>query len=301
MSDSLCSPRVVAALLQEYGLKPNKRLGQHFLIDANVVERVAEAAGAAPGESILEVGAGLGCLTEALARRGARVLAVEIDRGLVKVLHRELGRWPGVQVIEGDVLKLNLAPWLQDAGTSTVAGNLPYVITSPLLIRFLEEYPQVRRIVVMVQLEVARRLTASPGTRDYGPLRLRVEYHARAEILRTISPAVFLPPPEVESALVRLSRRETPAVEAPDSRWLFAVIRAAFAQRRKTLRNSLFGGFGGQISLPVLEGALSRAGLDPQQRPQQLTLDDYARLARCLEQPGGSSAPEGLRQNSGEL
>ncbi len=301
MSDSLCSPRVVAALLQEHGLRPNKRLGQHFLIDGNVVERVAEAAGVEPGETVLEVGAGLGCLTEALARRGAKVWAVEVDRGLVGVLRQQLGHWPLVQVIEGDILQLNLENWLGDSGLSTVVGNLPYVITSPLLIRFLEEYPRLTRIVVMVQLEVARRLTASPGTRDYGPLRLRVQYHAQVKILRTVPPAVFLPPPEVESALVRLCRRETPAVQVPDSRWLFQVIRAAFAQRRKTLRNSLFSGLQGKLPRPLLEKAMARAGLDPQQRPQQLTLDDYARLTRCLDAEGGLPEPEGWSQHPGKF
>ncbi|HEX2193136.1 MAG TPA: 16S rRNA (adenine(1518)-N(6)/adenine(1519)-N(6))-dimethyltransferase RsmA [Acidimicrobiales bacterium] len=268
--------REVRDLLVRNGLAPSRARGQHFVADANTVRRVARLAGVGPGDRVVEVGAGLGSLTLALAETGASVVAVEIDRGLVGVLQEVVGH-TNVRVVEGDALRLDWNALLGD-GTWTLVANLPYNVATPLLADLLDHIPAITRMLVMVQREVGERLAARPGSEAYGAVSVKVSYWARAAVVGRVPASVFLPVPNVESVLVEIRRRPAPAVGSDvDPEWLFALVNAGFGQRRKMLRRSLAG--------LVSPTAFTAAGVRPEARAEELGVEDWGRLARCSPRP----------------
>jgi 16S rRNA (adenine1518-N6/adenine1519-N6)-dimethyltransferase len=264
----------IAKLLSAHGLRPRRALGQNFVADANTVRRIARLSGAGPGTRVLEIGAGLGSLTLALAETRARVVAVEADHHLVGVL-RTVVEGTGAEVVEGDALTLDLAGLLatRSAGPWNLVANLPYNVATPLVLRVLVVVPAVAHLLVMVQREVGERMAAAPGGGAYGAVSVRVAYFARAELVGRVPASVFVPRPRVESVLVRLDRLPRPAVdpELVSYERLDAVVRAGFAQRRKMLRRSLAGVVGPE--------AFERAGVRPDARAEELGVAEWGRLA----------------------
>ena len=264
----------VRDLAERHGIRPSRSLGQHFLVDPNLALAIAADARAGPGVRVVEVGAGLGSLTVALAATGADVLAIEFDRALLPALEEVAAPLGSVEVMGADVTKLDLVATLGDRRW-TMCANLPYNIATPLVQRVLDGVPNVVRMVVMVQREVGDRLVASPGGHGYGPVSLRVEYHAVAAMIRRVPPDVFWPRPTVESVVVGIDRRDRPAVDADPHR-LWRVVDAAFSTRRKTIRSALG-------SLTDEAGrALGVAGVDPRMRAERLSLEEFARIAEAL-------------------
>jgi 16S rRNA (adenine1518-N6/adenine1519-N6)-dimethyltransferase len=261
----------VRELAARHGIRPSKTLGQHFLVDPNLARAIAGDSGAGPGDLVAEVGAGLGSLTVALAATGARVLAIEFDRALLPALLEVTKSIELVEVIAADATKLEWPAILGDRAW-TICANLPYSIATSLVQEVLEGVPQVRRMVVMVQREVGQRLVARAGETGYGPLSLRVEFHATAAVVRRVPPDVFWPRPTVESVVVRIDRRQRPAENVDHSR-LWRVVDAMFAVRRKAARSAL----GTITDDPDL--VLSAAGVDPRARAERLTLAELSRIA----------------------
>jgi 16S rRNA (adenine1518-N6/adenine1519-N6)-dimethyltransferase len=264
----------IAQLLSAHGIRPSRALGQNFVADANTVRRIARLSGAGTGSRVLEIGAGLGSLTLALAETGATVVAVETDRHVVPVL-RSVVEPAGVEVVEGDAMTLDLAGLLRDRGAGPwhLVANLPYNIATPLVLRTLVEVPAVAHLLVMVQREVGERMAAGPGQAAYGAVSVRVAYFARSEVVGRVPASVFIPRPRVESVLVRLERLAVPAVDPALVSYerLDTVVRAGFAQRRKMLRRSLAG--------VVDPGAFERAGVRPDARAEELGVAEWGRLA----------------------
>lgn len=258
------------ALLRKHGLQPKHSWGQNFLVDASVYDFIVKAAEVRAGERVVEIGAGLGTLTARLVAAGAQVIAVERDRDMVAVLRAEL---PELELLEQNAMDLDLAPLAAQAGGPvTVVGNLPYNIASPLVLRLLVQHRSLRRLIVMLQREVAERMVAPPGGAAYGALSVLCQTWARGKLLRRVPPTAFLPPPKVESALVRLEPAPPDAALIPDEARYRRVIDAAFQMRRKQLRNALAG-------LVDAEG-FAAAGIDPQRRGETLSVAEFAALAR---------------------
>lgn len=280
--DNLTNIATVRALLAKHGFHFSKSLGQNFLINPSVCPHMAELSGA-EGRCVLEIGPGIGVLTAELAHRADAVVAVELDPRLLPVLNETLAKFDNVRVIQGDAMKLDLERLIREnaGGRETVVcANLPYYITSPILMRLLESKPGIRAITVMVQQEAARRLCAAPGTREAGAVTLAVHYYAEPEYLFSVSRGSFLPSPNVDSAVIRLTVRTEPPVAVRDEKLLFRTVRAAFGQRRKTLTNALSAG----LCLPreTVLAALGAAGIAANARGENLTLADFARLADAL-------------------
>jgi 16S rRNA (adenine1518-N6/adenine1519-N6)-dimethyltransferase len=266
------TPSQASRLLADHGLSPSRALGQNFVVDPNTVRRIARLAGVGPGDHVVEIGAGLGSLTLALAETGAEVTAVEVDRHLLPVLAEVLAEQaPDVRLVDGDATTLDWAELLAAAPSWTLVANLPYNVATPLVLDLLDDVPAVRRMLVMVQREAGERLAAGAGDDAYGIPSVKVAYHGTAELVGTVGPNVFLPRPRVESVLVAITRHpDGPTVDADPDR-LFALVRAGFGQRRKMLRRSLAG--------LVATEAFAAAGVDPQARAEQLDLAAWARLA----------------------
>jgi 16S rRNA (adenine1518-N6/adenine1519-N6)-dimethyltransferase len=277
---NLTSPTQVNALLRRHGLRPRKRWGQNFLIDRNTLDNVLRAADVGPDDAVLEIGPGLGTLTRELAQRARRVAAVEIDPLLVDLLRSEtLADLPSVEVAHADALELDLAALFGDETWKAVA-NIPYYITTPLIERLLAVRSRLERIVLMVQREVAARLTAAPGSDDYGCLSIFAQFYTVPELTARVSRHAFLPPPGVDSAIVRLLIRREPAAPVREEARFFQVVRAAFEQRRKTLLNALTTI--PDVTRDVAAAALSHAGIDPTRRGETLAIPEFARLADAL-------------------
>jgi 16S rRNA (adenine1518-N6/adenine1519-N6)-dimethyltransferase len=269
------------AVLDEHGLGPSRALGQHFLADPNTARRIVRLAGVAAGARVLEIGPGAGSLTVELVASGARVTALELDRHLVPVLEDVLGRRGAadrVRVESGDALTADLAALL-GGEPHAIVSNLPYNVAVPIVMRVLESVPLVPRLFVMVQREVADRLAAAPGGKEYGAVSVRVAYHASARRVGVVPASVFLPPPRVDSALVEIVRHRVPPVEVPSSDLLFALVRAGFAQRRKMLRRALRAELDDST-----ERVLAAAGVAPTARAESLDLEAWAALARATEE-----------------
>ena len=266
----------IQALLRAHGLHPNKRLGQSFLADPVALGRMVDAADLGPGDLVVEVGAGLGTLTRLLAERAGRVLAVELDDRLVEILHECLADLPNVQILHGDILRLP-ASGLPDRAYKVVA-NLPYYITSAILRHFLERTPRPTLLVVTVQREVAERIVSGPG--EMSLLAVSVQFYGQPRIVARIPAGAFYPPPEVDSAVVRIDVAEQPAVTDVEEKAFFRVVRAGFGQKRKTLRNALRAGLA-LDSAPVVR-ALAEAGVDPERRAETLSLTEWAAVVRAL-------------------
>jgi 16S rRNA (adenine1518-N6/adenine1519-N6)-dimethyltransferase len=259
-------------LLGDAGLAPRRDLGQNFVADPNTVRRIAALAKVGPGDQVVEIGAGLGSLTLALAETGARVTAVEVDRGIVPVLRSVVADVPGIDVVEADATTLDWHALLGDRpGAWTLVANLPYNVATPLVCDLLDEVPAIGSMLVMVQREVAERLAAPPGSKQYGAVSVKVAYWASAKVVATVPASVFVPRPNVESALVRIDRRDPPEV---DRMLLFSLVRTAFGQRRKMLRRSL--------NAHVPPAVYDIARVSPEARPEQLDLAAWCRLTDAV-------------------
>ncbi|MDI6892681.1 MAG: 16S rRNA (adenine(1518)-N(6)/adenine(1519)-N(6))-dimethyltransferase RsmA [Actinomycetota bacterium] len=281
---SLATPGKTIEILKKFNIRLSKRLGQNFLVDQNVLGKIVKIADLKSTDVVLEVGPGIGTLTQELAKRASAVLAVEIDKKLLAVLGETLKGFDNVKLLQLDALDLdldNLPPNIPQP--SKMVSNLPYNIASPLLIKFLVECPRIDEFVFMIQREVADRIIASPGCKDYGILTLKIQYHARPEIAFFVSRRAFLPSPEVDSAVVKLMRLPSPPAigGVGDSVHLFQVIEAAFGHRRKTVRNALLTSDLG-YEKGWVERALRVVNIDPHRRGETLSLEEFARLSEAL-------------------
>ncbi|MCI8649504.1 MAG: 16S rRNA (adenine(1518)-N(6)/adenine(1519)-N(6))-dimethyltransferase RsmA [Anaerotruncus sp.] len=275
---------VIRDIMARHGFSFSKALGQNFLINPTVCPRMAELGGAAAGVGVLEIGAGVGVLTAELAARADKVVCVEVDGRLLPVLAETLADYPNVEIVHADVMKIDLAALLREKFSGlevVVCANLPYYITSPILMSLLEQQLAVRSITVMVQREAAQRICASPGTREVGAISIAVRYYSEPRVLFQVSRGSFLPAPEVDSTVIRLDVRQTPSVNA-DAHAFFQVVRAAFSQRRKTVVNSLASGLG----IPKAQAAAlcEGAGIFAGARAEQLSMAQFGALAACLQQ-----------------
>ena len=269
----------IRALLARHGFRFSKSLGQNFLTAAWVPERIAEEAGLDETVGVLEVGPGIGCLTEQLSKRAGRVLSVELDRSLQPILAETLTGCENVEVLFGDVLRQDLPALANEVFpglTPVVCANLPYNVTTPVLTKLIEA-GCFERITVMIQREVARRICAGPGTADSGAFGLFVQWHCDTELLFDVPPSCFVPQPKVTSTVIRLTRRGQPPVQVKDEALLFRVIRAAFNQRRKTLANALSAGLG--VGKERAESALAACGLDPKVRGEALDIAAFSAIS----------------------
>jgi 16S rRNA (adenine1518-N6/adenine1519-N6)-dimethyltransferase len=269
----LLGPRRLRELLDRHGVKPRKELGQNFVIDPNTIRKVVATAKVSPEDAVLEVGAGAGSLTLELARVARRVTAVEFDRRLIPLLQEALADLSNVEIVHADVLKMDL----EAADAHSMVGNLPYNIAVPVVMRFLEQAPQIADLTVMTQREVGERLAAGPGSKTYGRVSVLVQYRARAMVAGRVSRRVFFPTPDVDSVIVRIERRER--IAEVDQTMLASVVTAAFSQRRKTLRNSLASLAGSPAAATEL---CERAGISPTERPEEVSLDGFIALARAV-------------------
>lgn len=270
------SHRDITELLAQHGLAPRRAFGQNFVSDPNTVRRIARMANVGPNDHVVEIGAGLGSLTLALAETGARITAIEIDHGIAPVLRDVVKELPNVSVVIGDALELDWNEIILPGSKAVVVANLPYNVATPLVADLLDAIPQISRFVVMVQKEVALRLASSVGSSDYGAISVKVAYWATARVLGDVPPSVFIPRPKVTSSIIEITRRETPAVGphiAPQQ--LFKVIRTGFGQRRKMLRRSLAA-----IATPE---NFVLAGVSPEARPEELDVHQWGRLATEIQ------------------
>ena len=279
----LWRPATIKEVLGRHGFRFSKALGQNFLIDPRVCPRMAAESGAAECAGAIEVGPGLGVLTYELAQVAKKVVAIELDQRLFPVLGETLADCPNVELVQGDVLKLDLHALIQEkfGGQEVcVCANLPYYITSPVIMGLLEGGLPLRSITVMVQKEAAERICAQPGQRACGAVSVSVHYHSQPQVLFGVSRGSFLPPPNVDSAVIRLDLRREPPVQVADEGWFFRVSRAAFAQRRKTAANSISASLG--LPKAQVEAALGAAGIPGAVRAEQLSLEQFAALANAL-------------------
>ncbi|EHG23940.1 16S rRNA (adenine(1518)-N(6)/adenine(1519)-N(6))-dimethyltransferase RsmA [Selenomonas noxia] len=277
----IADPKVTRHILNAFHLRASKRLGQNFLVDAGVVQKIVAAAELTREDTVLEIGPGIGTLTQGLAETGARVVAVELDKKLPAVLAETLRGYDNVTVVPGDILKLDI-PALINLGAGErfkVAANLPYYITTPILMALLEQRLPIERLVTMVQKEVAVRMTARPGSKDYGALSVAVQYFTVPQMVTDVPPRAFMPAPAVTSAVIACRVREVPAVQPADEKLFFRLIRAAFGQRRKTLLNALTGA---GLTKEMSRAGLSAAGIAENMRGEQLSLEDFARLSDAV-------------------
>ena len=275
----------IRALCEKYDFALSKGFGQNFIINPGVPTKIVDAAGIDRSYGVIEIGPGIGVLTKEMAKRAGKVVAIEVDKRLPPVLAETLAGFDNVKVILQDVLKTDLRALVEQEFPGmpvAVCANLPYYITSPIIMKLLEDKLPVDNITVMVQKEAAERLAALPGTRESGAVSCAVRYFANPRMMFTVQAGSFYPAPKVTSAAVRMEIRPTPAVQVPDEKAYFALVRAAFGQRRKTAANSIAAGL--KLPRPQVAAALEAAGLDPRVRPEQLTLEDFAALDAALRQ-----------------
>ena len=283
--EKLSNPQKTIEILQKYQFVFQKRFGQNFLIDPHVLEKIMAAAQIGPEDCVLEIGPGIGTMTQYLAERAARVVAVEIDEGLIPILQETLKDYGNVTLIRADILKVDIKELAQEYGGGRpfkVVANLPYYITTPIVMGLLEGDAPVESITVMVQKEVADRMQAGPGSKDYGALSLAVQYYADPYIAANVPPNCFIPRPNVGSAVIRLTRHAVPPVHVEDPAPLFRIIRASFNQRRKTLVNSLNNSQELACTKEEAAQALEYLGLGPSVRGEALTLEEFAGIANYL-------------------
>ena len=273
----IASPEVVHYICKRFDIKMSKKLGQNFLIKRGIVDEIVHAAEVTPGEPVLEVGPGIGTLTQGLAQSGADVTAIELDRRLLEVLDTTLASYDNVRIVHGDVLKLDVATIMNHKPFKVVA-NLPYYITTPIIMSLLESKLPIERLVVMVQKEVALRMVAKPGTKDYGALSVAVQYYTEPDIVLDVPPKSFLPAPAVTSSVIRCVLRDKPPVDVIDEKLFFRVVKAGFAQRRKTFSNTMKTT---GLSRDRIEELLAKANIDGQRRGETFTLQEFADIANA--------------------
>lgn len=283
------TPKRTKEIIAKHGFSFKKSLGQNFLIDGNILTRIVDAAGLSKEKGALEIGPGIGALTQRLANQAGKVTAIEIDNRLIPILADILEEEKHVQVVHGDVLKIDLkelfATQFSDVEKVSVVANLPYYVTTPILMKLLEEKLPLEHIVVMIQKEVAQRMAAKPGGKEYGSLSVAVQYYCTTEIVCMVPHTVFIPQPNVDSAVIKLTVREKPAVEVEDEAFFFRVVQSAFTQRRKTLINNLMT-ITGKDRRAELTELLQSIEIDPVRRGETLSLEEYAKLSTALQATG---------------
>lgn len=281
---NLCNERVVRRLMESYGISFHKRYGQNFLIDSSVVEEIADTCCSDPMSTILEIGPGIGALTQELCKRYRKVIALEIDSGLIPVLHETMSAYDNLLLYNEDVMKVQLSALLAPAfseGPVSVCANLPYYITTPILMTLLESGLPFDSITVMVQKEVADRICAKAGSKDYGAITAVIAYYGEASVLFSVSPDRFLPPPQVTSTVIRIDRHKIKPYQPKDEALLFRTIASAFGQRRKTLCNALTAGFPA-LSKERLSLVLADCGFPADIRGERLNIADFVRLSDAI-------------------
>ena len=278
-------PQNTIEILQKYNFRFQKKFGQNFLIDTHVLERIIEAAGVGPDDFVLEIGPGIGTMTQYLCEHARQVMAVEIDQNLIPILKETLSAYDNVTVVNQDILKMDLAQVARehnDGRPIKVVANLPYYITTPIIMELFESHVPLESITVMVQKEVADRMQSGPGTKDYGALSLAVQFYSRPEIVANVPANCFMPRPNVGSAVIRLSSHPQKPVAVEDEKWMFRIIRASFNQRRKTLQNGLSNDPGLGLSKAQAAQGIEELGKVATIRGEALTLEEFARLSDIL-------------------
>ena len=284
---TLGNPTNTIAILQKYNFNFQKKFGQNFLIDANILENIIDAAEVTKDDCVLEIGPGIGTMTQYLCEHAREVVAVEIDKKLIPILENDtLATYDNVTIINEDILKVDINKIVQEKNNGQpikVVANLPYYITTPIIMGLFESHVPLDSITIMVQKEVADRMQVGPGTKDYGALSLAVQYYAKPKVMLTVPASCFMPRPNVDSAVIRLTRYQNPPVKASDERFMFDVIRASFNQRRKTLVNGLTNASGLKVTKEVVLAALEKMGLPATIRGEALTLEQFAELSDLLK------------------
>ncbi len=281
--DGLSNIGTIKEILSRYGFTFSKGLGQNFLINPSVCPRMAQECGAGKGVGVLEVGPGIGVLTNELCKISDKVVSVELDKRLPEVLSETLSEHKNFKLISGDIMEIDLKALIEEEFSGldvVVCANLPYYITTPVIMRFLEEKLRIKSLTVMVQKEAGQRLTAKVGSRESGAVTVSVAYYCNPELLFDVSRGSFMPSPNVDSAVIRLNISDTPNVKVKKENDFKRVVKAGFSQRRKTLSNSLASGLG--ISKEIANSLITNAGLQSSIRAEKLTLEDFGRLADCL-------------------
>ncbi len=283
MNKRLSSHSATMDLVKKHGFKFTKSLGQNFLIDDNIVDKIVAGAGIGPGDKIIEVGPGIGTLTREMASRAQNLMAVEIDKNLIPILEDTLEDYDNVKIVNEDIIKADIRGLIDEnlgGGPVKLVANLPYYITTPIIMRFLEENINVTDIVVMVQKEVAERMNAQPGGKDFGALSVAVQYYCDTEIVAKVPRHLFVPQPNVDSIVIALRVRPERKYKVDDEDLYFKVVKAAFGQRRKTLLNSISSM--GNLAKDQVKEALEEAGIDPKRRGETLSLDEFAILSNVI-------------------
>ena len=281
----LGNPKNTIEVIQKYNFAFQKKFGQNFLIDTHVLDKIISAAGMTKEDTVLEVGPGIGTMTQRLSQAAGQVIAVEIDTNLIPILKDTLQDCENVTVINEDILKIDIKKMAEEKGGGRpvkVVANLPYYITTPIIMGLFESGAPIDNITVMVQKEVADRMQVGPGTKDYGALSLAVQYYAKPEIVANVPPNCFMPRPKVGSAVIKLTRYEKPPVEVHDERLMFRLIRASFNQRRKTLVNGIKNSGDFSLGKEEIEKIFEKCGLPLNIRGEALTLEQFAMLANCI-------------------
>lgn len=278
----LYSPSYVKEIIDKYNFRFSKSLGQNFLIDGNIVRKICEEGEVSKEDDILEIGPGIGTLTEELSCKANKVVAVELDKSLFPILDETLAGCNNVEIVYGDILKIDLPKLFSEKFESEnikIVANLPYYITTPIIARLLEEELDIDSILVMVQSEVAERMKASPGTKDYGSLSVFVQYYTDPEIVLSVPKTAFMPRPNVDSAVIKLKIRKE-KIELKDRKTFFKVVKAAFSQRRKTILNSLSSGL--KTDKGTVRAILGKVDIDPKLRAENLTIEDFSKISAIL-------------------
>lgn len=283
--DKLSSPQILKGIIGKHGFRFNKNLGQNFLIDSNILQIIAEASAMDKDACVIEIGPGVGVLTQVLAEKSKKVIAIEIDSHLIPILEETLSGYNNVKIINKDILKVDMNKLISeefDKSEVKVIANLPYYITTPIIMNLLENRINLSSIIVMVQKEVAERFVASPGGKDYGAISLAVQYYTQPRIIAKVPPDCFMPRPKVESMIVRLDVLSEPPVKANDEKKFFSVIKAAFGQRRKTLINALYNSGLFKMSKDEMKELLNKIGLKDNCRGETLSITQFSELSNSI-------------------
>ncbi|MFL0438397.1 16S rRNA (adenine(1518)-N(6)/adenine(1519)-N(6))-dimethyltransferase RsmA [Bacillus pumilus] len=288
MNKDIATPIRTKEILKKYGFSFKKSLGQNFLIDTNILDRIVDHAEVTDETGVIEIGPGIGALTEQLAKRAKKVTAFEIDQRLLPILNDTLSPYDNVTIIHQDVLKADVGKVIEenfaDCKEVMVVANLPYYVTTPIIMKLLEENLPLKGIVVMLQKEVSDRMAAIPSSKEYNSLSIAVQYYTEAKTVMVVPKTVFVPQPNVDSAVIKLTVRETPAVSVENDEFFFQLIRASFGQRRKTLMNNLMNNLpDGKQHKAIIEEALQTADIDGKRRGESLSIEEFARLSNVLQ------------------
>lgn len=275
----LYSPKVMKDILDKYGFKFSKKLGQNFLIDGNIINKIADAAKLDENSGVIEIGPGFGTLTQELCKKAKKVVAIEVDKSLEKV-HKETLNYENIKIIYDDFMKVDVVKLIDEEFIGMdvkIVANLPYYITTPIIMKILEERYKISKIVVMVQKEVAQRLNSKPGSKEYGAITLAVQYRADTNIALMVPNTVFMPRPKVDSAVIEFNILSKPRIEVTDEKMLFALVKASFGQRRKTILNGISNNM--KLSKDLVKEVLEKSGIDPGIRGETLSLQEFGRIS----------------------